>query len=52
VTRCWLAEEMGIEERYAIIYDMDEVECATVIEICNGAMLKAAQKKSRPKRTA
>jgi hypothetical protein len=29
---------MGIEERYAIIYDMDETECATVIAICQDAL--------------
>lgn len=32
--RKWLADQMGIEERYAIIYDMDETECRTVVEIC------------------
>ncbi len=32
--RQWLAEQMGIEERYAIISQFDAVECATVIEIC------------------
>ena len=32
--REWLAEQMGIEERYAIISEFDAVECATVLEIC------------------
>ena len=32
--RAWLADQMGIEDRYAIIADMDDVECATVVEIC------------------
>ena len=33
--RRWIAEQMGIEERYAIISEFDAVECATVIEICS-----------------
>ena len=32
--RQWLAEQMGIEERYAIISEFDAVECETVIKIC------------------
>lgn len=32
--REWLAEKMGIEQRYAIIADMDETECRTVLDIC------------------
>ena len=34
--RQFIAEKMGIEERYAIIYDMDEVELITVASIING----------------
>lgn len=32
--RGWLAEKMGIEERYLIIADMDETECITVEAEC------------------
>jgi hypothetical protein len=32
--RRWLAEQMGIEERYLIIADMDETECVTVEAEC------------------
>lgn len=41
--RQWLASEMGIEERFAIIGDMDAVECATVIEICAEPTRKGAK---------
>lgn len=33
--RVWLASEMGIDDRYCVIADMDDVECATVVAICN-----------------
>lgn len=36
--RRWLAEKMGIEDRYASIADFDAVECATVLEICGEQM--------------
>lgn len=32
--REWLADEIGIGIQHCIIYEMDETECATVIEIC------------------
>lgn len=41
--RVWLADEMGIEQRYCIINDMDEVECMTVVDICNERKAKHDQ---------
>lgn len=32
--RQWLAEQMAIEERFAIISEFDAVECETVVQIC------------------
>lgn len=34
--RQWLADQMGIEERYAIFAGFDSVECETVMAICDG----------------
>jgi hypothetical protein len=39
--RRWLAEQMGVDERFAVISEFDAVECATVLEIC-GLKEKAA----------
>ena len=44
--RQWLSLEMGIEERFAIVAEMDSVECATVVEIC------AEQPKRRRRKAA
>lgn len=37
--QAWLAEKFGIEQRYAIIADMDETECRTVLDICQQSTL-------------
>lgn len=45
--RVWLADQMGIDVQYAVISRMDDVECGTVVDICEGnfvweSALKAA----------
>lgn len=50
--RVWIADQMCIEVRYAGIYEMDEVECITVEEICTAALEPAPQKKKGRSRGA
>ena len=45
--RGWLAEQMGIEERYLIIADMDETECITVEAECRTRLDRIVARRSR-----
>lgn len=45
--RRWLAERMGIEDRYLIIADMDETECITVEAECRARLDRIVARRSR-----
>lgn len=38
----WLADLLGVMPWHAIVYEMDEIECATVIELCRTGCFEIA----------